>query len=148
MIGALLLIVPGALFGFGLALSGMTDPAKVIGFLDLFGGAWDPRLAFVMGGAVTSFALLYRLLLAWTARRGGRAFVSGTVSRPAKGQGLSLDGRLLGGAALFGVGWALAGLCPGPAIANLAWLRSDGLVFVGCMVAGMLIAQRVFGSDA
>ena len=147
MTRALWLIIPGALFGFGLALSGMTDPAKVVGFLDL-GGTWDPRLAFVMGGAVVSFAVLYRILLSRTRQRQGRAFVWGTVPRPTRPQRLDLDGRLLGGAALFGVGWGLAGLCPGPALANLAWLRPDGLTFVACMIAGMLITQRFWGSDS
>ena len=131
-------LVPGALFGAGLVVSGMVNPAKVVGFLDL-AGAWDPSLALVMVGAMASFWLLTRLLRGRTA-----PFLGGSFPPPPSG---SPDRRLLLGSALFGIGWGLAGLCPGPAITNLAHLELPILAFVGAMLAGMLAAQRLFGAD-
>jgi uncharacterized membrane protein YedE/YeeE len=118
----------GLLFGLGLLVSGMVSPAKVLGFLDIFGN-WDPSLAFVMGGAVAVSALGYRLAV----RRGG-AVLTGTLKVPDR---RDVDGRLLGGSALFGVGWGLVGLCPGPAIVGLALGVKPLLVFVPSMLAGM-----------
>ena len=118
----------GVLFGFGLALSGMMNPARVRGFLDIF-GAWDPTLAFVMAGALAIMAL------AWVVQRRMRhPFADSAFHLP--GTRL-IDRRLLGGAALFGVGWGMAGLCPGPAIASLAVNPVPALIFVVAMVAGM-----------
>jgi len=138
---ALPLLVPGLLFGFGLAVSGMTDPAKVVSFLDITGD-WDPSLMFVMGGAIAAFAPLYM----WLQKR-GRTFVCGTLPGPPNAGNARPDARLLIGAALFGIGWGLAGFCPGPALAGLAAWRTEALVFVPTMILGMLLAQRVFGSD-
>ncbi len=117
------------LFGAGLAISGMTNPAKVIGFLDVTGN-WDPTLAFVMAGAVGVFGLGARLL------RGLPAAQSDPVSAP-----------LVAGAVLFGIGWGLSGFCPGPALANLAFLRCEALAFVPAMAIGMILTQRCFGLD-
>jgi len=132
--GGLLALLSGAVFGAGLALSGMMDPARVRGFLDLF-GAWDPTLAFVMGGAVLVMAV------AWA--------VQARMSSPAAADDFHLpptrtiDARLLGGAALFGVGWGLAGLCPGPAIGSLASAFVPAAVFVAAMLAGMALFEWV-----
>lgn len=118
----------GLLFGLGLLVSGMANPAKVLAFLDLSGN-WDPSLAFVMGGAVVVSALGYRLAVG----RGG-AVLDGPLKVPER---RDVDGRLLGGSALFGVGWGLVGLCPGPAIVGLALGAKPLLVFVPAMLAGM-----------
>ncbi len=126
----------GALFGAGLALSGMTNPARVIGFLDFFGD-WDPTLAFVMGGAVGVF-LLGQVLL--RRRPNLQCLLPDTSADP-------LDRRMLVGSAIFGVGWGLGGFCPGPAIANLGLARPEALIFVPLMLLGMFLAQRSFGLD-
>ncbi len=121
-------LVSGLLFGAGLALSGMMDPARVRGFLDI-AGHWDPTLAFVMGGAVVVMGL------AWTLQR--------RMHRPAACEEFALpgtrliDARLIGGSALFGVGWGLGGLCPGPAIASLPFHPLSAGVFVAAMLVGM-----------
>jgi uncharacterized membrane protein YedE/YeeE len=124
----------GALFGFGLALSGMTDPAVVLGFLDPLGD-WNPALAFVMGGALVVTFVLFRL-----ARRQNEPFAATRFHWPAA---TAVDGRLLGGAALFGLGWGLAGYCPGPALASLSAGHSGTLVFLGAMLAGMMIVRAL-----
>lgn len=125
-------LASGLLFGAGLALGGMTNPAKVLGFLDVT-GAWDPSLAFVMGGALAVNALAYALT-----RKRAKPLFADAFALPTKRE---LDARLLGGAALFGVGWALVGLCPGPALASLARGEGEVFAFVAAMCAGML-AQR------
>jgi len=123
-------LVSGGLFGAGLTLSGMTDPARVRGFLDLFGD-WDPTLAFVMAGAVLVMAVAWR--------------IRARMPRPIFGEKFSLpdrtdlDPKLLTGSALFGVGWGIAGLCPGPAVASLALSPGAVLPFVGAMLAGMVL---------
>lgn len=119
----------GALFGLGLLVSGMTDTAKVQGFLDLAGN-WDPTLAFVLGGAILPMIVAWRI----AARRRSSAVGEPFPAMPAQ----TLDGRLLGGSVLFGAGWALAGFCPGPAVAALGWSGASGLTFVLAMLAGML----------
>ena len=125
-------LIAGGLFGAGLHISGMTDTAKLQGFLDLF-GAWDPTLMFVMGGAIAPMAL------AWLATRGRAPLVGGSFpERPEQ----RLDRRLVLGAILFGVGWGLVGLCPGPALASLSYGGPSGIVFFVAMVAGMLLAPR------
>ncbi|WP_323042381.1 DUF6691 family protein [Gemmobacter sp.] len=126
----------GGLFGLGLLLSGMTDTTKVQGWLDIF-GAWDPTLAFVMGGAILPMAVAWRI----AARR--RVAVLGTALPGAPVQ--QLDARLITGSLLFGAGWGLAGLCPGPAIASIGFGGIGGLVFLLAMMAGMGIAP-VFGT--
>ena len=123
-------LVSGTLFGAGLTLSGMTDPARVRGFLDLFGN-WDPTLAFVMGGAVLVMALAWRFR-----EHMARPLFGEKFSLPDRGD---LDSKLIAGSALFGIGWGIAGLCPGPAIASLALSPVAVLPFVAAMVAGMAI---------
>lgn len=113
--------ISGLVFGLGLILSGMTDPHKVLGFLDIT-GLWDPSLAFVMGGAVLVAALAFAI----TGRCGA------LVRLP-----VAVDRRLLLGAVLFGIGWGLAGICPGPAIVLLGSGSSDGAIFAIGMVGGM-----------
>jgi uncharacterized membrane protein YedE/YeeE len=131
-----LCLVAGGIFGTGLAVSGMTDPARVIGFLDVF-GAWDPALLFVMAGAVTVYGAGMLIL---------RRFKSGNLELPPSSSS-PIDRRLVIGAAIFGIGWGLGGFCPGPALANLGALRLEALVFVPTMTIGMLLAQRFFGAD-
>lgn len=133
------LFLPGLVFGIGLVVSGMTDPAKVIGFLDV-SGSWDPSLALVMAGALSSFAVLH----AWIRRRGAPVLAGSEL--PASPSG-SIDARLIIGSALFGIGWGLGGLCPGPAIANLGALHAEAGAFVVAMIVGMVVAQRMFGAD-
>jgi uncharacterized protein len=125
----------GALFGLGLAVSGMTNPAKVIGFLD-FAGGWDPTLAFVMGGALLVTIPAFRLILGRQ-----RPILADGFALPTK---TSLDARLLGGAALFGVGWGLSGFCPGPAVVALTTGLTPVFAFVAAMVAGMVLHAWVF----
>lgn len=119
----------GGLFGAGLLISGMTDTTRVQGWLDIF-GAWDPTLAFVLGGAILP------MLVAWRVAASRRTAVLGNAL-PAKPEPL-LDARLLGGSALFGLGWALAGLCPGPAMASLFYGGANGAIFLLAMLVGMI----------
>lgn len=124
----------GVIFGFGLSLSGMLDPARVRGFLDV-GGAWDPSLAFVLGGGV---------MVAF----GGMA-LRRRLRRPAFGEAFHLpattpiDMRLILGSAIFGIGWGMAGLCPGPALAALSLGLAPVMVFVVAMLSGMTIHDRL-----
>ena len=118
----------GLLFGAGLALSGMTDPDRVLGFLDV-AGRWDPTLAFVLGAALLPSALAYGLV-----RRMERPLLAQEFCIP---QNRVVEGQLLTGAVLFGIGWGLVGLCPGPAIAGLAFGTWQAALFVAAMVAGM-----------
>lgn len=128
-------LLSGVLFGLGLVVSGMANPAKVIGFLDVTGD-WDPTLAFVMGGAILAAAPAFRLIL-----KRPRPVLAEEFELPTK---KNVDARLLGGSALFGVGWGLAGFCPGPAVTALASGIAPVLVFVAAMVAGMALYNRVF----
>lgn len=132
----ILILLAGGLFGAGLAISGMIDPARVIGFLNVF-GAWDPALLFVMGGAVGVYGLGMLVL---------RRFGSQSLKLPSASSS-PIDRRLVIGAAIFGVGWGLGGFCPGPALANLGALRAEALLFVPAMAIGMVLAQRFFGAD-
>ncbi|WP_417791152.1 DUF6691 family protein [Stutzerimonas xanthomarina] len=120
----------GLLFGLGLLLSGMANPAKVIGFLDLF-GAWDPSLALVMVGAIGTALVPFSL-----AKARQRSLLDAPMQLPGKRE---LDGRLIGGSLLFGVGWGIAGICPGPAIAVLLSGHWQVLLFVLAMLGGMLL---------
>lgn len=124
----------GLVFGFGLALSGMTDTNKVLGFLDLF-GHWQPALLFVMGCAVIVSFIGFRL----TQRRGAPFFDS-QFHLPVR---RAIDARLVGGAALFGVGWGLYGYCPGPALTALVYGQMDTVLFVIAMLVGMTVAARL-----
>jgi uncharacterized membrane protein YedE/YeeE len=131
----LVALFAGALFGLGLAVSGMMNPAKVIGFLD-FAGGWDPTLAFVMGGALLVSIPAFRLILGRQ-----RPVLAGGFELPTSS---ALDARLLGGAALFGVGWGLSGFCPGPAVAALVTGLAPVFAFVAAMMAGMVVYAWVF----
>jgi len=128
--------VSGAIFGLGLLISGMTDTTKVQGWLDVFGD-WDPTLAFVMGGAILPMAIAWRV----AARR--RTALLGDpipfIATP-NPSGSKVDSPLVLGSVLFGAGWGLAGLCPGPALASLGWGGTGGAVFLLAMVAGMVAA--------
>lgn len=124
----------GTLFGIGLAVSGMTDTAKVLGFLDLF-GSWVPDLVFVMGGAVCVTLVAFRFIL-----KRDRSLLGELVSLPSN---TAIDGRLLAGAAIFGIGWGVYGYCPGPAISALGYLEMNTAVFVVAMLVGMALANRV-----
>ncbi|MFN3296957.1 DUF6691 family protein [Caldimonas sp.] len=122
----------GLLFGLGLILSGMTDPGKVLGFLDLF-GAWDPSLAFVMGGAILVGVGAFAV-----AKRRTTSFLGGAMHLP---QRRDIDRRLVVGSLTFGVGWGLAGFCPGPALVSLGALQPKAVVFVVAMLAGMALYE-------
>lgn len=123
----------GLCFGLGLIVSGMSDPAKVLNFLDLF-GTWDASLLFVMGGAVVTTFVGYRL--AW--RRGAPLLAEG-FDLPANRR---IDRRLIGGAILFGIGWGLSGYCPGPAWTALPLLAPGTLAFLPAMLAGLWLGSR------
>ncbi|MDO3380852.1 YeeE/YedE family protein [Gilvimarinus algae] len=125
-------LICGLLFGAGLAMSGMTDTAKVLGFLDLF-GRWDPALMFVMGGAVVVTLVGFRLVL-----RRSRPVCDERFNLPANRR---IDRRLLAGAAVFGLGWGLYGYCPGPALSALVYLEIKTLAFVLAMISGMAVVH-------
>lgn len=128
-------LLAGLIFGFGLSLSGMIDPARVLGFLDLASGAWDPSLIFVLGGAVTVAALATLLKRAMA-----RPLLDDAFHMP---RHAAIDAPLLLGSAVFGVGWGLAGFCPGPALTGLATGLGDIALFVAAMTAGMLAHDRL-----
>ena len=119
----------GLVFGAGLLISGMTDTTKVLGFLDIF-GAWDATLAFVMAGAVAVTSIGFAL----ARRRGAPVYAAQSLWPTRK----DIDAPLVAGAVLFGIGWGLVGLCPGPALVNLAGLSLPVIVFVAAMAAGMV----------
>lgn len=127
-------LVSGLLFGLGLILSGMTDPSKVIGFLD-FAGNWDSSLAFVMGGAILVGSVAFRL-----AANRPRALLGDVMRLPTA---TKIDRRLVLGGLTFGVGWGLAGYCPGPALASLAIGGFKPVLFVLAMLGGMLIFETL-----
>ena len=124
----------GLLFGTGLILSGMTDPGKVLGFLDL-AGSWDPSLALVMGGAILIGVFAFAV-----ARKRTTTFLGGSMHRPTASD---IDKRLLLGGLVFGAGWGLAGFCPGPAIVSLGAGEPKAAAFVLAMLAGMLVYELV-----
>ncbi|MGB0410895.1 MAG: DUF6691 family protein [Pikeienuella sp.] len=119
-------LIAGTLFGVGLVTADMTNPARVIAFLDLF-GAWDPTLAFVMGGAMVP------MFAAWAFSRRIRPLLAASFP-PLRSE---IDARLVGGSAMFGAGWGLSGFCPGPALAALSFGGTGVIVFTGAMIAGM-----------
>lgn len=123
-------LLAGVIFGFGLALSGMMDPTRVRGFLDV-AGAFDPSLGFVLVGALAVSGLGYAF-----SRRTPRPLLDTAYHLPAR---RDIDGKLLGGAALFGIGWGMAGFCPGPAIASLSLGLPQTFVFTAMMLAGILL---------
>ena len=120
----------GVLFGLGLIISGMTNPAKILAFLDI-AGAWDPSLIFVMGGAV-----LVGLIAFYLAKNRTQSFLGGAMQIPTR---RDIDRPLIIGSAMFGVGWGLAGFCPGPALVSLGSGELKALVFVVAMLGGMLL---------
>jgi uncharacterized protein len=141
----------GLIFAAGLVLSGMTQPAKVIGFLNIGGlvsgiswnaelGKWDPSLAFVMGGAV----LVTLIAFAVTPRR-GKPWFANQFELPTRAD---IDIPLIAGAALFGIGWGLVGYCPGPALASLITGGLDAIIFSAAMLGGMLLAKSLFKTSA
>lgn len=130
-------LAAGLVFGIGLIVSGMTDPGKVIGFLDL-AGRWDPSLAFVMAGAILIGLFAFRL-----AGRRGKTFLGGALQLP---QRRDIDARLVAGSAAFGIGWGLAGFCPGPALVAFSSGVDQAAVFVAAMLGGMVtyhVAERL-----
>ena len=132
--GALIPLVCGALFGAGICISGMVRPSKVLAFLD-FGGAWDPSLLLVMGAALTLHVIAWRVVKAMRAPRFGTAFPGPPSS--------VVDVRLVGGAALFGIGWGISGYCPGPAILSVLSGATSSLVFVGAVAVSMFLYDRM-----
>jgi uncharacterized membrane protein YedE/YeeE len=126
----------GLIFGIGLLISGMTQPEKIFGFLDLF-GRWDPSLIFVMGGALAISAIGFYL-----AGKRGKGLLGDPLSLPAKDE---IDPRLMTGALVFGVGWGLAGVCPAPAVVNLGFGIAPAFVFAGAMITGMAIYGVTLG---
>lgn len=134
MIRSIAALISGLLFGAGLVVSLMVNPAKVLDFLDIAAawrpgpGGWDPSLALVMAGALAVTAVGFRLAL-----RRSAPFLGGGFELP---RASVIDGQLIGGAALFGVGWGLVGFCPGPALASLAFGLPQSIVFVAAMIAG------------
>jgi len=127
-------VIAGVLFAAGLGLGGMTQPSKVLAFLD-FGGAWDPSLAFMMLGAVGTHAVAYRLI-----RGRPTPLLADVFQLPTRSD---VDWKLLGGASLFGVGWGLGGYCPGPAVVSLGGGSLQPLVFVAMMVLGMVLVDKL-----
>src|SRR5690606_10164127 len=125
-------LVLGLLFGVGLVVSGMADPAKVLNFLELL-GTWDPSLAFVMGGAVLVTFIGYRMV--WAR---GKPWVGSNFQMPTRND---IDARVIAGPAVFGIGWGLGGFCPGPALAALGLAAPGTLAFVPAMILGMLGAR-------
>jgi len=133
-VNAILALLSGGLFAAGVCISGMVRPSKVLAFLDLR-GAWDPSLALVMASALAVHAVAWRAIAGRPRPRFGTAF----PPPPSR----VIDRRLIGGAAVFGVGWGLAGFCPGPAIVSVVSGARTSLVFVGAMAVAMMLWQRV-----
>ena len=130
----ILALFSGLIFGLGLTISSMTNPAKVIGFLDIF-GIWDPSLGFVMGGAI----LITAPLLYFFENKKHLILVS-QIALPNK---RDINSSLIVGALLFGIGWGMVGFCPGPAISSIALLNPLSLLFVGSMIAGFYLSQLI-----
>lgn len=128
-------LVAGFIFGLGLVISGMSNPAKVIGFLNV-AGPWDPTLLLVMGGALAVTIPAFRLL-----KKRSRPLFAERFELPTR---KDLDTRLVSGSALFGLGWGIAGFCPGPAITALATARLDVVLFVAAMIAGAVVHKLLF----
>jgi len=128
-------LIAGLLFGLGLTISTMVDPARVLAFLDIFGD-WDPTLAFVMGGGLAVYLPLFYLFI----KPNKTTLFGEPCSLP---QTKTIDAKLIVGAALFGIGWGLSGICPGPALANITGGLPAILLFVATMLLGMIMAPRV-----
>lgn len=124
--------IVGLIFGVGLIFAGMTDPSKVIGFLDI-AGQWDPSLAFVMGGAILVGLVAFRF-----AKKRTASFIGGAMHLPSKSD---INRRLVIGSLLFGAGWGMAGFCPGPAITSIGTGNPKAVIFVIAMIAGMALYE-------
>ncbi|MHA1189746.1 MAG: DUF6691 family protein [Alphaproteobacteria bacterium] len=135
---ALFSFLAGLVFSIGLVIADMTNPAKIANFLDV-AGSWDASLIFVMGGASVVAFFGFRMVQARQRPLFGERFVLPDATR--------IDGRLIGGSMLFGVGWGLSGFCPGPAIAGLVWGRWETALFVAMMAAGMIAADWMLGQS-
>jgi uncharacterized membrane protein YedE/YeeE len=131
--------IAGLIFGIGIALSGMANPAKVLNFFDI-AGTWDPSLAFVMGGALAVTMLGYQVVL----RRDGPRYARMFHLPPPR----DIDPKLVGGSALFGIGWGIAGFCPGGVLPVIGMGRMDIFVFVAALVAGILLTKLVMRARA
>lgn len=127
-------LVCGTLFGLGIAVSGMINPAKVLAFLDVLGD-WDPSLLLVMGGALSVTFVAYRFIL-----RRPEPVAGETFQLPQKTR---IDRSLLLGTAIFGIGWGMVGLCPGPALTSLAYGHPQSLAFLAAMIAGLSLGRRL-----
>ncbi len=132
-------LLAGAVFGIGLTVAGMTDPRKVLGFLDITGD-WDPSLLLVLGGAVALAAVAFVFI-----QRRGKPLLDARFHLPPK---VRIDARLLGGAALFGAGWGIAGFCPGPAIASIGLGNPEALWVVPAIVAGVFLQRWSMGAPS
>ncbi|MPW36473.1 YeeE/YedE family protein [Vibrio sp. B1Z05] len=128
-------LIAGVLFGLGMAVSGMVDPVKVIGFLDVAGN-WDPSLAFVMGGALSVFLPVYLLVI----KKREKSVLGLSFSLATNN---AIDKRLLTGASIFGIGWGLVGICPGPVISSLGSGNIQAVLFVVAMLVGFVLGDRV-----
>ena len=131
--------IVGLVFGVGIAVSGMINPAKVLNFFDIT-GTWDPSLAFVMGGALVTTALGYRLVL-----RRDAPVIEATFKLPTA---RDIDARLIGGSAVFGVGWGIAGFCPGAAVPALGSGKWEVALFVVALLAGLRVARMIIDRQA
>jgi hypothetical protein len=141
-VSAIIPLFCGALFAAGVCISGMVRPSKVIGFLD-FGGAWDASLLLVMGSALVLHVFAWRIVRSVASERPGPRFGTAFPGPPAS----VIDVRLVGGAALFGIGWGLSGFCPGPAVVSIVSGSTASFVFVGAMLAAMFVFDRSGRSD-
>jgi hypothetical protein len=130
---AITAFIVGLVFSIGLGIAGMTQPVKIIGFLDFF-GTWDPSLLFVMMGAMVMYFMFYRVV------RGTAPILTEYFQIPTRRQ---IDGRLVVGSAMFGVGWGIAGFCPGPALASIGNAANGALVFAASMIGGMYLFAAV-----
>ena len=130
----LISLISGLIFGLGLTIVGMVNPEKVIGFLNIF-REWDPSLMFVMVGAIVTFSPLYYIF-----KRKSRPILAQFFVIPSK---KDIDKNLIIGASLFGIGWGLVGLCPGPAIFALSFFKTEVFIFVACMFIGFYIANLI-----
>lgn len=129
----------GLIFGLGIAISGMINPAKVLNFFDV-AGHWDPSLIFVMGGALITTFIGYRVVL-----RRPAPLIEARFQLPTNS---TIDARLIGGSAVFGLGWGIAGFCPGAALPALATGKVEVLAFVGALLAGIWVARRILARQA
>ena len=134
MLQKILVLLSGIIFGLGLITSSMTNPDKVLSFLDIF-GIWDPSLAFVMGGAILVVSPLFFFL-----KDKNNLILSGEIKLPSKN---NIDVSLVFGSVLFGIGWGVVGFCPGPAIASIAFLNFFSLLFIASMIFGFYIVNIV-----